>query len=269
LSDLFVSLRLVLRARFLTVSLWVVLALAAIVLLATQFSARQPATIALDVGFSLMRFTLPLFAILLAQELIGREFERRYCLTSFTYPRAREQWLLGRFSAIAILVLGLLAVMAAVLAGLTMYAATQYDQGTPVSLGAPYITALGFLAVDLLVVSAVATLLAVAATTPSFVLIGSIGFVLVARAYGAVIELLRQDSSFVAKLADPEKYRASLSTLNFVLPDLGVLDVRMVALYGKMAFLPPDWPLRLAGTLFYAIALLALAAWLLRRRDFG
>lgn len=269
MPDFFVSLRLILRARFLTASLWVVLALGAIVLLATQFSARQPATVALDVGFSFMRLALPLFAILLAQELIGREFERRYCLTSFTYPRPRQAWLFGRFAAISVLLLALLMVMAALVAGLTIYAATLYEQGTPVSLGAPYLAALGFLSVDLLAVSAVATLLAVAATTPSFVLIGAIGFVLVARSYGAVIELLRQDSSFVAKIADPEKYRASLSALNFVLPDLGALDVRMVALYGKMAFLPPDWMLRLVGTIFYAVALLAFAAWLLRRRDFG
>ena len=44
--------------------------MAAVVLTEAQFSGRQPVTLALDVGLSLIRVTLPILGILLLQELL-------------------------------------------------------------------------------------------------------------------------------------------------------------------------------------------------------
>lgn len=268
-TDLTVALRLICRARLVLLAVWLLIPFVAAVLMAAHFSARQPATAALDVGISFIHLVLPVLVILWAQDILGREFERRYCLVSLSYPRPRYQWLLGRSFAILLAALALMMLMAVVLVPLVHYAATLYEQSTAVSLGIPYLITLAFLVVDLVVVVAFATLLAVAATTPSFIMIGSIGFVLVARSYSSVIELMRQDQNLVADLADPEKYRQSLSALNFLLPDLGALDVRMIALYDQMAFLPADWWLRIIGALAYSILLIGFATFLLKRRDFG
>jgi len=268
-ADFYQGTSIALHSRLTSIVFWLVAALTASVILADQFSARQSATVALDVGLSVIRLALPLLAILLVQELVSREFERKLYLTSFTYPRGRLFWLLGRVAAILLLGIVLLAIMGAILALLTVYAGSDYKQTTPISLGFPYIITLCFIAIDQLVVIAIAILLAVSAATPSFVLVGTIGFILIARSYTPIIELLRSNPYVVSNFADPRIYQDSLGLLAFLLPDLGRLDVRMIALYDKMAFLPPDWPLLLAATLAYVVALLALAVWVLNKREFN
>lgn len=265
-SELNTSLRLSLRAAFLSFALWLALALIASTLLAAGFSGRQPATVALDTGLSLLRLALPLLAVLLLQELVSREFDRKLYLSSLTYPRPRHHFLLGRVAAVAVLLLGLLAILAAVLAGLTTWIGQDYAQATPPDLGLPYIVTIAFIALDLLVVLAIGTLIAVATTTPSFVLIGTLGFMLVARSYSAIVALLTRDATLVS---NADSYQSSLSLLGYLLPDLGALDVRMISLYGQWQFLPEDWALRVVATLAYAAALLALAVWTLKRKQFA
>ncbi|MCV2219320.1 hypothetical protein [Thauera sp. Sel9] len=234
--------------------------------LAAQFSARQPVTTALDVGLTTIRLALPIIAILLLQELLSREFDRKLYLTSLTYPRPRHQFLLGRVAAIALLMLGLLAVLGVLLAGLTTWIAHGYAQSTPPDLGLSYLVTLAFIALDLLVVLAIGTLIAVTTTTPSFVLIGTLGFMLVARSYSAIVALLTRDSTLVGHA---DSYQSSLSLLGYLLPDLAALDVRMISLYGQWQFLPEDWALRVVSALAYAAALLGLSVWALNRKKFA
>ncbi len=231
-----------------------------------QFSGRQPATVALDVGLSTIRLVLPLLSTLLLQELLSREFDRKLYLSSLTYPRPRHQFLLGRVAAIALLMLGLLAVLGVLLAGLTTWIGHSYEQSTPPDLGLPYLVTLAFIALDLLVVLAIGTLIAVTTTTPSFVLIGTLGFMLVARSYSAIVALLTRDSTLVGHA---DTYQSSLSLLGYLLPDLAALDVRMISLYGQWQFLPEDWALRVVSALAYAAALLGLSVWALNRKKFA
>ena len=265
-SDLLTGLRLALRARYLWLSGCSLLVLALAALLAAQFSGRQPATIALDVGLSVIRLLLPLVLVLMTQELLSREVDRRYFLNSRTYPRPRHKLLLGRFLAVAALILGLLLAMALLLALLVGLVGQDYAQATPVALGHHYLIAIGFVGVDLLLLIALACLLAVVASTPSFVLIGTFGFMLVARSFAAIIELLTRDASLVG---DAESYRTGMGLLGYLLPDLGALDVRMITLYGTMEFLPVDWPWLLLSSMAYIVTLLALAIWALQRKRFA
>ena len=264
-SDIPTGFRLAFRARFGWLAGGALLVLALSAWLAAQFSGRQPATVALDVGLSVMRMILPLILVLMTQELISREFERRYYLNSLTYPAPRHALLLGRFIAILLLSLGLLSAMGLLLAALVNFIGQDYAQGTPVALGLPYLTVLGFIFLDLLVLSTLAAFLAVVASTPSFVLIGTFGFMLVARSFAAIIELLTRNAFVVG---DAQSYRSGVGALGYLVPDLGALDVRMIALYGKMEFLPSDWPWLLLCCLGYAGGLLALAVWALNRKRF-
>lgn len=260
------GLRICLRARYFSLALGIALLLGSSIILSSEFSTRQPATIALDTGLSVLRLALPLLAVLLLQELLSREFDRKLYLSSLTYPRPRHHFLLGRVAAIAALLLGLLVILAAVLAGLTAWIGQDYAQATPPDLGLPYLVTIAFIALDLLVVLAIGTLIAVATTTPSFVLIGTLGFMLVARSYSAIVALLTRDTTLVT---NADSYQSSLSLLGYLLPDLGALDVRMISLYGQWQFLPEDWALRVLATLAYAAALLALAVWTLNRKRFA
>lgn len=264
--DFLVGLRLALRARYLWLAGCSLLVLALSVLLAAQFSGRQPATVALDIGLSVMRLLLPLVLVLMTQELVSREFDRRYFLNTLSYPYPRHSLLLGRFFAIAILTLGLLLVLAGALALLVYLIGQGYAQSTPVSLGCHYLITVGFVGLDLLILTAIATLLAVVASTPSFVLIGTFGFMLVARSFGAIVELLTRNAMVVG---DAETYRSGVGFISYLLPDLGALDVRMITLYGKLELLPADWPWLVLSSLAYTVGLLALAVWALQHKRFA
>jgi len=264
--DVLYSLRIALKAKFVGMAVGIFLAVTLATLLSAYFGGRQPVTVALDVGFSTIRLLLPLLIVLLAQELLSREFDKRYYLNTLSYPRSRSRMLLGRFAAMLALLLGLLLALGLLQVGLVRFLGSIYTQATSVDIGQPYLIVMAFIALDLTVLASLATLLAVAASTPSFVLIGTFGFMLVARSYGAIIDLLRDD---VGLVGNTENYRAGLGLLGHLLPDLGALDLRMLALYGKWDFLPADCPWLLLSNLAYAIALLSLAIWALQRKRFA
>ena len=266
LSDLHTGILLARRARYFSTSLWLLLAVIGLALMAAQFSGRQPATVALDVGLSAMRLLLPLLIILLAQELLSREFDRRYILTSLTYPRPRHWLLLGRLTAVLVLVYALMLVMALALAWVVTRIGMGYEQATLVDLGMNYLITLAFIFIDLFVLTAVATLLAIVASTPSFVLIGTLGFMLAARSYSSIIALLERERFLVE---NTELYQQSLGLLNYLLPDLGALDVRTISLYGKLELLPADWPASVIASLAYGLALIVLALFFLHRKRFN
>ena len=264
--DVVIAFRLASRARFAWLAASSLLALTIAVFLSAQFSGRQPATVALDIGLSLLRLLLPLILVLTTQELLSREFDRRYILNTLSYPNPRRNLLLGRFAAVVALTLGLLVLLAAALALLVWLIGQNYAQATPVALGPQYLVTIAFIAVDLQLLAAVASLLAVVASTPSFVLIGTFGFMLVARSFGAIVELLTRNTAVVT---DAENYRSGIGLLGYLLPDLGALDVRMIALYGRMELLPADWPWLLLSCLVYTVGLMGLAVWALQRKRFA
>lgn len=266
LADFSVAVRLMLRARFMSISLWLLIAVVVAAGMGAQFSGRQPATVALDVGLSLIRIVVPVFGVLMLQELISREFERKFFLSTLTYPRPRHHFLLGRMAALGVLMAAQLIVLAVALAALTTWIAQGYAQATPVSLGLPYWITIGFTLLDLWVILALGALFAVMATTPSFVLIGSLGFMLVARSFSTIVNLLERESWLVD---NPEAYSGSLNLLGYILPDLAALDVRMIALYGRMDLLPAQWPWHVGSALAYCAGLTALSMWALARKRFA
>jgi len=262
----FYSIRLIFRARFLTVTLFSVLFLSVAVLLAGQFAGRQPETVSLDVGISVIRLVLPFIIVLLSQELISSEFGRRYFLGTLTYPCTRFTWLAGRFFALSSAVVLIMAIMAIVLVFLVGWVGGGYSQATPVDLGFPYLVVIGFIAIDAMVLISLSILIALLASVPSFVLLGVLGFMLAARSFSAIINLLARDSSVVP---GAEVYGAGVSLLGYMLPDLGALDVRGVALYGQMEFLSSDWLWLIMSCASYSLALLGGAAWIFNRRRFS
>lgn len=265
LSDVRIAMQLALRARFGSIAFWLVVVVCLIAWMSAQFSGRQPATVALDVGVSVIRLVVPVLGVLVLQELLSREFERRYFLLSLTYPRPRIYFLLGRVIGVVVLLSLLLVVLAFALAFTVALVGSGYGQATPVSLGLPYMITFLFVFLDLLVILSVGVLLAVVASTPSFIIIGSVGFMLIARSFSTIMYLLQNDGWLVSH---PEAYGGSLGVLMYVMPDLAALDVRMVALYGRLEFLPADWLWLVGSCITYIFTLLGLAAYALKKRRF-
>lgn len=253
------------RSRLLTTLLLGLAVMLAMAWLGYQFSGRQPQTVALDLGISFIRLFVPVIGVLQVQEFIAKEIERKLIFTSLTYPRSRSRFLLARVAAIFFLCLLTMVVMVSVLAGLVSLLGGAYQQGTPVNLRGLLALATLFSLADVLVILAFATLLAVIATVPNLVLLVSLGFMLVARSLSQVIQLLYADRELVTA---NEQYRQGLESLRYLLPDLGLLDVRQAALYDQAALLPdPLWPL-VVMPLAYVLLLLALACWKFDRRQF-
>ena len=265
MPDIITGITLAFRARYLAFFFWITTFLVAGAVMAAQFSGRQPATVALDLGISIIRIGLPIMAAIILQEILSREFDRKFFLTCLTYPRPRHVFLIGRFIAANILALALLITLGFVLAAVTALISAGYEQSTPPAIGTHYAVTLSFIALDLLATLSIGTLIAVSAATPSFVFVGTIGFTLIARSYSSILELLTLNSTLVA---DAHTYKSSLSLLGYVFPDLAALDVRTIALYGKWEMMPSDWEARVISALAYALGALGLATWALSRKTF-
>ncbi|CAL95969.1 hypothetical protein [Azoarcus olearius] len=261
--DFKIGIRLALRARFVPIAVSLIVVLALTALLAGQFSGRQPATVTLDVGLSVIRLGTPLVAVFLLQELVLKEFDRRYFLNTLTYPRSRWRFFAGRLASVGALTFALLVALGVALAAATAAAGRGYAAATPPSLGWPYVITTALIALDLLVVVAMGGFLSVVARTPSFAVIGTLGLILVARSYSVVVALLEKDPTLV--LSAPT-YQSSVSVLGYLLPDLAALDVRMIALYGRMDFLPPNIEIRALSVFAYAVAFFGLAVAVFNRR---
>ena len=266
IANIALGIKLAWSARFWLLAGWLLILMVSFVVMAAQFSGRQPATLALDVGLSFIRLSLAIFIALLVQELISKEFERRYYLYSLSYPFNRGELIFGRLIA-SFIIVNIVLVCAAFLLQVSVVVIEQgYAQSRPVSLGLSYWLTIGFLAVDLLVVTVVAIFLAVLAKTPGFVLIGTLGFTLVARSFSSILALLGGDNIVVD---NPDQYQSSLSMVSLFLPDLGSLDVRQIALYNDLSFLPSTWPWTLTTVLVYVIVILSLTVWVFNRRRFN
>lgn len=254
------------RAHLTRILVAVTIALVITCFTAAQFSGRQPATVALDVGISVIRLLLPVLSVFLLQELIYREFDRKYYLLSLTYPQTRFAFLLGRVFAVLACSLLALSVLSAALWLTVNIIGQGYTQSRPPNLGSLYAITMLFLIIDVMITVALGALIACIASSISFVLIGTLGFVLCARSFSPIIDLLNRDNTLVAH---SDTYQSSLSLLGYVLPDLARLDVRLISLYDTAAFLPKDWPTLILTTAAYALALFSFSAWLFNRRQFS
>lgn len=254
------------KAKIWVLVFWLVVALVAVVFTVAQFSGRQPATVSLDVGLSFIRIYMAIVVSLLAQELLAKEFERRYFYYSLSYPVSRAVVLTARTASIYLIGFAVLILSALVLYSIVTLIGAGYSQSRPVSLSAPFLMVVMFLALDLAVITAFAGLLSILSKTPGFVLIGTVGFAIIARSYSSVIQLLGGERILVD---NPESYKSLLSLLDFLLPNLGMLDIREIALYNDYSFLPNHLSVVILNPLLYSTFLMLLSIWMFNKRRLG
>ena len=234
--------------------------------LSGYFSPRQSKTVALDVGFSAVRFSLVLLNLFWVQELVAREIDRRVILFSLAYPVSRASFLAGRFLAVlaltvlAAVVLGFLLLLAVLLVG------GNYVQDFEVALGLPFWSAVAGLALDAAVVGSFSLCMAALSTVSVLPLALGAAFAVAGKALGATID-------YLARGADGDKdllasYDPLIGFVRWLLPDLSRLDWREWAMYQ----LAPGtetvfWSVTMA--VGYIGVLLAAASLLFARREFS
>jgi Cu-processing system permease protein len=241
-------------------------ALVALAYLSASFSPRQPLTVALDVGLSGFRFSLVLFAIILTQDLVGREIEKRSVVLTLSYPVHRATYLIGRY-------LGVLALtgVAALLLGLLLWTAVitlgvHYDQEFRVSLGVPYWATVFGVWVDVAVVAAFSLWIATLSTVPMLALVLGALFAIAGRAVGAVFDFLEKGAEGQTELV--VRFGPALDTIRWVLPDLSRLDWRVWPMYGLL----PDMQaimLSLLMALAYCLAMIGFSVHAFSKREFS
>lgn len=246
---------------------WLVVMAAGVLLmawLAANFSARQPATVALDVGLSGIRVVLMLMALFWVQELLGKDIERKSLYFVLAYPISREIYVLSRFAAVAALLAMGVVILGGALGGVLHILPVTYQQSTPINLGWAYVAVLFGVWLDLLVIVSFALWLCSLSTTPFLPLIMGCFFALAARSLGVTLDFLLHSQN-----ADPDQVQWLLPLIQagkWLLPDLSRLDWRDLALYN----LAPNgalmgWAVLMA--LAYIAVLLALAGRKLARRE--
>jgi Cu-processing system permease protein len=265
-ADARLAVLLLIRSRFMLVAGVIGAIVGACAWLAGQFSPRQPDTVMLDVGISLIRFAIPVLGLLQIQDLLAREVDRRLILNSLTYPRSRAVFLLGRYLAVVILALLLTVFLLVVVAAVVTWGSVGFLQATKVALGLPYIITGSLIWLDTAVVIAFGAALASVSTTPHLVLLGGIGFMIIARSASTIIALLQREREL---LSGAQLYSEGLQWVQWVVPDLAALDVRSIALYGKMELLMASPSALIAMPLGYVALLLMLACLKFERRQFA
>ena len=233
--------------------------------LASLFSGRQPATVALDVGISGVRFVAVLMVVFWCQELVAREVERRTVFLALAYPVPRAYYLVGRYlgvvslAALAVFLLGLMLTGSAYLAG------REYLQASPIDLGWGLWLTLLFILIDVAVVGAVTMLIAALSSTPLLPLAIGAGFAVAARSLGTTIAYLKDKDSGATEWS--ATLGPVVDVLHWLIPDLGRLDIRAVTLYSQVPTLQAlVWPAGMC--LAYIVVTLALAVLVFRRRQF-
>lgn len=254
---------LALRSRQLAVSLFLAAALMFCAWLASQMSARQPATVCLDVGFSFIRIVLPMLGLLLVQNFLAKDLERKNIFYMLSYPASRSAYLLGRYVGILLVLLLVLLALGVSLAWVAQQAAGNYQQSTPINTGGLYLLTLAAIFMDVVVVVTFSVLITTLTNSANLVFLASLGFMVCARSIGAVLRILDTDKAFVTGGAG---IQTALNYARYFIPDLGMLDIRAVALYNTLGVINyPLIPLFLMPFL-YCSTLMGLAAWLFSRR---
>lgn len=240
------------------------IALIGVAYLTGYFSPRQPKTVALDVGFSGLRFSLVLLSLFWIQELVGNEIERKTVIFALSYPVSRAAYLLGRFfgilglTALAALVMGLLLWLAVLAAG------SFYEQEFSVNLGFPYWWTIIGIWLDVAVVIAFAFWVASLSTVPVLPLVTGMAFAIGGRGLGAVQDYLLRGADGDQEMVG--NFGPAISLIRWVLPDLSRLDWRVWPMYSAA----PDWQAQALAVVMaaaYSTLMLLLAIRAFSRRE--
>jgi len=246
------------RAKLIWMTFGIICVVLSCAILAYVFGGRQPDTVSLDVSISVIKLLFPFLLVFMSQELFFKEFERLYFLVSLSYPNSRSYFLFSRFLFLILLLVLALILTATLLWILLNFLSTFYQQTTPIAFNWLYWLNFIFIGLDFLVLASIALFLSTIASTSIFVLFGTLGFMFISRSFTTVVKLLNESVNNDL-IINNEAHGSALHILSYFIMDLGALDIRAIALYNKLEFLPKDWFVLVIMCLLYSFIFVGLA----------
>jgi len=238
------------RNRLLYTLLFFAIALIGTGVLVSNLSYVEGERIVQDVGLAAIRLMSVGIGVFVGVGLIHGEVERRTIYTILSKPVSRVEFLLGKYVGLVLTTWLMLAVMG------VAFVAVSLGYGAPLDAG--HLTAFGLVAVELVVMVAVATLFS-SFTTPVLASLFTVGVYLLGH--------LSRDLRLLGAQADGGLLKPVVNLLFELLPDLESFNVTTAAVHQ----LPIPASETLAAVVYgfgYAALLLALASYLFARRDF-
>jgi ABC-type transport system involved in multi-copper enzyme maturation permease subunit len=237
------------RNRLLYTLLLFALMLIAAGILLSSLSYVERERILQDVGFGAIRLFGVAIAIFVGVGLIHKEVERRTVYTILSKPLSRAEFLLGKFTGLVLTIWMQMAVMIAA------FAAVSWSVSAP--LGATHAAAFLLIGVELVVMTAIATLFS-SFTTPMLASFFSGGMWIAGN--------LARDLRDIGANAELESVRALTRWLYRILPDLESFDLTIEAAHGLPIAASDVWLAVVYGCA-YAALVLVLGVTVFERRD--
>lgn len=218
----------------------------------SRLTIGEQARIITNIGTGATQLFGTLIAVFLGVGLVTRELDRRTCYTVLARPVSRAAFVAGKY-------LGLLATLAlnVALMGLATAAMLLVYRGDLSFLGGAFLGAFGLLVLQLAICGALAVMFSTFTTAT----LSSIFSLSVIGAGWLFTEV--RNFWLTARTVE---MKPLVSVLDFLLPNMGLVDLKEAAVYGDPVTLG-SFLGRAAYGAAYAAALVALAALVFSRRD--
>lgn len=256
------NLKWIVRDRVLQALVGVAILLLVLVPAFSVLSMRQVQELSITLSLSFISFVLLVLATLLGASSIWRDIEKRYMSAVLTLPYSRASYLLGKFLAITVCLLGCAFVFAIVSAVAIAFSSGLYPSATPIRW--LYIAnAVMFDAMKYILLAAIAILFSSLSTSFFLPIFGTISLLLAGNASQEVFEFVTNDGG--AKMTKPLLF--AVKGLYFLIPNFGAFNFKVAAIYPV-----PLQPEGIVYTFFYFLVytgiVLTLAVRVFSRREF-
>jgi len=239
------------------------LALLAIVLIPafSMFSMRQVQELSVTLSLSALSFLLLVVAVLTGASSIWRDVEKRYTSSVLGLPVSRATFVLGKFCAIAALLLVMSVVIGAGSFAAVKVAAGTYPPDIPVRVE-NFVAAVAFDFLKSVMLLSLAFLFSAVSTSFYFPFLGSIAVYLAGSASQDVFEMVK--GAYGKELVPAAS--AAIKAIYYVIPNFAAFNLKTQAIYA-LPLSPGSMLLTVVYFLCYTGIVLSIAVWSFSRRE--
>ncbi len=244
------------------------ISLLAIVLMGASFFIagmvmRDVGKVAVDMALSTVSFAGLLLVLFVGIELMAKDLDKRTIYMVLARPISRQQYIVGKFIGIALLVMAtvfLLSIFAALTISTIKWANPAYF---PRFSWTPIFLAEAFIALSLVLLSALSFLFASISSTSFITLVLTILSYFIGQSMSSIKALVESPQSFTVSPVTV----AIVRTAYYIFPNLSLFDIKTQAAYGLAMPSSFLWWTTLYG-IVYIVLVIMVAALLFTRKEF-